>query len=47
MLKLLDIFVSQLGSCFFSGDGVQRDLVKAASFFRRAAEQGDTWPGSG
>ncbi len=35
--------VPKLGTCLFSGDGIRRDVEKAASLFRKAAEQGATW----
>ncbi len=30
-----------LGMCYQRGDGVNKDLVQAASLFRMAAQQGD------
>lgn len=33
--------LSNLGACYVDGLGVERDLVRAASLFRRAAEAGD------
>lgn len=35
--------VPKLGTCLFSGDGIRRDVEKAASLFRKAAEQGAAW----
>ena len=29
-----------LGLCFFEGEGVKKDMVEAAKWFRKAAEQG-------
>ena len=30
----------RLGICYFNGKGVRRNFVKAATWFRKAAEQG-------
>jgi TPR repeat protein len=30
----------KLASCFYAGDGVERDLAQAALWFRKAAELG-------
>ena len=29
------------GNCYFFGTGTKKDLVKAASFYRKAADRGD------
>ena len=31
----------RLGSCYYSGDGVAKNLVEAVKWYRKAAEQGD------